>query len=292
MKKIVFIGNHPESVPLLENLIQKGKVNFWELSLIITRPDGQVGRKKNLTPSALKNLALEKGIPFLTPLKIATSFDRLATLKPDLILVSDYRQRIPTSILKIPALGCLNVHFSKLPQYRGPSPVPSAILAGEKEIGFSFFLMDESFDTGPLLFTSQFPIDPKDTSGSLIQKLYQKTAQTLPLALKKYFAGRTKPVPQQKKNVSYTRYLNRKDGKINWQKNDGEIERMIRAFSPWPGAWTFWKGKRLKIWQAHLDEKGKLVLDHLQLEGKKMLPLADFIKGYPDFSLANLKAQL
>jgi len=231
----------------------------------------------------------------------------------DVFLVADFGQIIPRKILETPKYGSLCIHPSLLPKYRGTSPVQYAILNGEKETGVTIFKMDEKVDHGPIIAQFKEEIRPDDTSESLYARLFAAGGQVLLTILPAWIEGRIEPREQNHKKATYTKILKREDGKIDWGKSDEEIECFIRAMSPWPGAWTEIKVKsqksclrrqakvksrRLKILKAHLEEtlntqhvtakQIKLILDVVQLEGKKPVSWKQFKEGYPETDLSRL----
>lgn len=213
----------------------------------------------------------------------------------DLIVVGFYGKILPQKILEIPKYGALNVHPSLLPKYRGPTPIPTAILNGDKETGVTIIQMDEEVDHGPILASTKFSLcerspegreirNSKLTTPELSQILWELGGDLLVETIPQWVTGKIKPQEQDHSKATYTKKLTRNDGRIDWNREAEYIERQVRAFTPWPGVFTFWKGKRVKILKAHV-EQGKLVIDELQLEGKKPTTLRDFLLGYPDFVL-------
>jgi len=203
----------------------------------------------------------------------------------DLIVVACYGKILPKEMLTIPKYGALNVHPSLLPKYRGPAPIPAAILNGEEETGVTIILMDEQVDHGPILASTKFEIrNSKPTTPELSKILWELGGDLLVEIIPKWIAGEIIPQEQNHAKATYTKKLTREDGRIDWSRPAEYIERQVRAFTPWPGAFTFWKGKRVKILAAHI-EQGKLMIDEIQLEGKKPTTFHDFLLGYPDFTM-------
>ena len=201
----------------------------------------------------------------------------------DLIVVSFYGKILPKRMLEIPKYGALNVHPSLLPKYRGPTPVPTTILNGETETGVSIILMDEKVDHGPIVAVANFEIgDKKFTTPELLKILWELGGDLLVETIPKWIAGEITPQEQDHSKATFTEKISRKDGEVDWKKPVEYIEKQIRAYYPWPGVFTFWKGKRIKILKAHI-EQGKLAIDKLQLEGKKPMSMREFLLGYPDF---------
>ena len=208
-----------------------------------------------------------------------------ASKEVDLIVVACYGKILPKEMLKIPKHGALNVHPSLLPKYRGPAPVPTTILDGEEETGVTIILMDEQADHGPILASTKFEIrNSKLTTPELSKALWELGGDLLIETIPKWIAGQITPQEQDHSKATYTKKLTREDGRIDWNAPVEYIERQIRAFTPWPGAFTFWKGKRVKILKAHI-EQGKLIIDELQLEGKKPTTLQEFLLGHKDFDV-------
>ncbi len=211
--------------------------------------------------------------------------------KPDVGIVASFGALIPKDIISWPKKGLLNLHPSLLPKYRGPTPVPAAILNGEKETGLTIIQVDEQIDHGPIVAQFKEAIKPEDTSESLLQRLFKMGAEVLTTILPAYLEGKIKLREQNHFQATYTQKLTREDGKMNWSKSADYLERFVRAMYPWPGAWTEiklkmknekLKIKRLKILKTHL-ENGKLVLNIVQLEGKKPVNFKQFLEGYPQF---------
>lgn len=215
-------------------------------------------------------------------------FKEIEKLKPDLVIVASYGKIIPKEILEIPKYGCLGVHPSLLPKYRGPSPIQTTILNGDKETGVTIFLMDEEMDQGKIISNSKFLISKKFTYPKLSQKLAELGAKLLVETIPKWVKGEIKTKPQDESKAFYTKILKREDGKIDWSKPAQEIERQIRAFYPWPGSFTFWKNKRIKILEAEVSKNNKLIIKKLQPEGKKAMTLEEFKRGHHDFSFSQL----
>jgi methionyl-tRNA formyltransferase len=277
--KIIFVGTPEFGAIILDKLIQ----NNLKPVLVITAPDKPVGRKQVITPPPVKVIAQKYNLPISQPQKIGHAMSKLRDIEPGLIIVAAYSQIIPKNILDIPKFGCLNVHPSLLPKYRGPSPIQAAILNGDKETGVTIILMDEKMDHGPILAQRklEFPISnfqfPK-----LHDELANLGAQLLIETIPKWIKEEIKPKPQNESKATYTKILKKEDGKIDWQKSAEEIERQVRALNPWPGTHTIYKGKILKILKAEII-KGRLVIKEVQLEGKKPMSFEDFLRGHPDF---------
>lgn len=303
--KIIFIGTPDFAVPSLKALLNDPEFN---LTAVITQPDKKVGRKQILTPPPVKILGLEHNLKIFQPEKIKTIEPEIKELAPDIIIVAAYAQLIPKSILDIPRFGCVNVHGSLLPKYRGSSCIQAAILNGDSETGVTIMLMGEKLDNGPILFQDKIKILSNDTAGSLYEKLAELGAKILVPTLKNYLTGEITPQAQDDNLASYVKNLKKEDGKINWDKDAIYLERFVRAMQPWPRAWTNiiinGKSLTLKIIEAQVEKndnnlksgelflvngslavkcaRGALLILKLQLEGKKEIASAEFLRGYKD----------
>ncbi|MFH1551971.1 MAG: methionyl-tRNA formyltransferase [bacterium] len=284
-QKIIFIGASQFAVPSLKNLIK----NNYDILAVITAPDKPVGRKQELFSCPVKQTALKHKLSILQPIKISEVSDKIAKLKPDLIIVASYGQIIPKNILDIPCFGSINIHPSLLPKYRGPSPIQTAILNNEKTTGITIMLMDEKMDHGPIISQETTLIDTDDNYQTLEKKLSEQSADFLIKTLPQYIQNKIKPQIQNENNATYTKILTREHGKINWNQTAQQIERMIRAFFPWPGAWTELNGKRIKILKAKAVDKkqksalpakkGFLLCEIVQPAGKKPMTGEEFFRG-------------
>lgn len=286
--KIVFFGTPQLVVPVTEAL---HKTNGVKLLACITQPDRPVGRKKIMTPSPVKIWAGKNKIPVLTPTAFDKEFyDELLSISPkfDLIILAAYGLILPRKMLALPKKGCLCLHPSLLPQYRGASPVQATLMNGDQETGLTIFKMDEKMDHGPIVSQFKERVQPDETAEALYARLFQLGAEVLTTMLPAYFEGRIKLRRQDDDQATYTKILTRNDGRINWHKAPEEIERFIRAMTPWPGAWTEVEleqagqrplQKRMKILSARL-EQDKLLLDQVQLEGKTPTAWKELQKGY------------
>jgi len=278
--KIIFIGTPEFGAIILEELAK----NNYKPVLVITNPDKPVGRKQVLRPPPVKLVAQKYKIPIEQPERIKNLELRIKNLKSDLVICAAYGQIISGEILKIPRYGSLNIHPSLLPKYRGPSPVQTTILNGDKETGVTIMLMDEKMDHGKIISNFQFPISNKITYQELHEKLALSGAKLLLETIPKWIDGKIKSQTQDEKKATYTKIIKKEDGKIDWKKPAQEIERQIRALNPWPGTFTFIKkrGKkiRIKVCQAELSENNQLIIKKLQPEGKKPMSFEDFKKGY------------
>ena len=304
--RVIFMGTPRFAVPPLRHLVIEG----YPVVAVYTRPDRPAGRGRSPLPPPVKVAALEAGLPVFQPagLKEPAVIDQIADLKPDFIVVAAYGQILPPAVLEIPRLGCINIHPSLLPRYRGASPVPAAILAGDDFTGVSIMLMDVGLDTGPLLAQAQLSLSPADTAGSLTEKLSRLAARLLPEILTRRARGEIIPRPQDDAKATFTRPIAKEEGELDWSRPALDISRRVRAFRPWPGAYTRWRGKRLEIMAAvplpsaapgadgqvvALDGddvavgintgSGVLGVLELQLEGRRALPAAEFARGQRDF---------
>ncbi len=287
--KIVFMGTPEFSVAILEALINSN----YEVAAVITNPDAPIGRKQILTPSPVKQLIANGKWPIevfqpATKSELLAISHKLLAIKPDLAIVAAYGKIIPKNILDIPRYGTINVHPSLLPKYRGASPIQNAILNGDKETGITIMKVDEEMDHGNIISNLKTQISKVDTYDSLSQKLAISGAELLIKVIPDYISGKIKPVEQKHTEATYTKIIKKEDGKIDWSKSAEEIERMIRAFYPWPTAWTVWNGKILKILEAEVHGSN-LAIKKLQLEGGKILSIKEFLNGHKDFNMARLK---
>jgi methionyl-tRNA formyltransferase len=261
--RIIFMGTAELSCASLEKLA-RDKNCF--IVAVVTQPDKPKGRELKLQPSPVKMLAQKLNLPVLQPIKARdeTSISELRQLKPDLIVVVAYGQILPQAMLDLPKFGCLNVHASLLPKYRGAAPIQSAILNGETETGVTIMKMDARLDTGPILSQRCTPISPEDNSQTLHDRLAQLGADLLVETIPNYAAGKILPKPQPSEGVSYAAKIKREDGKIDWREPAEKILNRLRAFTPWPGAFTFLKTETrpqlLKIWKAEIIEGGDAAL--------------------------------
>ncbi len=303
----MFMGTPEFSVPSLLKLVHGGH----EVVAVYTQPDRVVGRGRVPAAPPVKETALEHGLTVRQPesLKDPTEVSDLAALEPDLIVVAAYAQMLPREVLKIPEFGCLNVHPSLLPKYRGAAPIPAAILAGDCDTGVTIMEMDEGMDTGPIVSQFIVHMEPDDTTESLGRRLADAGARLLDDTLDIWFDGTLEPRPQDESEATYTEPISKADGEIDWRRSAVELERMVRAYYPWPGCYTRWQGKSLKIVQAQPVEwkaggepgrvvmlesgqpaivgvqtgEGVLGLLVVQLEGKGRVSAADFMRGHRDF---------
>jgi methionyl-tRNA formyltransferase len=305
--RVVFMGTPEFSVPSLEYLIGSG----YHVVGVFTQPDRPTGRGRTLEQSPVKQVALAHSLEVFQPVRLRNpdEVQRLAALKPDLILVAAFGQILPQSVLDVPPFGCLNIHPSLLPKYRGATPIPSAILGGDNETGVTIMLMDAGMDTGHIISQIIVGLEPQDTTESLTRRLAQAGVRLLGETLPLWFDRSLKPQPQDGSKATYTTPIAKEDGIINWQMSAEEISRRVRAFYPWPGCYTWWQGKLLKLLEAVPLHKNKdllpgrvvalasdkpavvgvetgdgiLGLLRVQLEGKRALTAAEFLLGQRTF---------
>ena len=296
--RIVFMGTPDFAVSALEALSAGGH----EILCAVTQPDRPKGRSKKPVESPVKALAERLGIPVLQPVKVREkeSVESLEALSPEVIVVAAFGQILPEEILSIPPYSCLNIHASLLPKYRGASPIQAAILNGETQTGITIMRMDKGLDTGDILLQKAVTIDPEETGGSLFEKLAPLGGKAILEALDSLES--ITPVPQKDEEASKTSLIRKTDGLVRWGNHALSIERMIRAYDPWPGAFTLCEGKQLKLWKAKAEEQaypgvpgellesadgallvrcgeGALRITALQAEGKRRMSAADFLRG-------------
>ena len=308
--RVVFMGTPEFAVPALRHLI----LNGYQMVAVYTRPDKPAGRGRSLASSPVKRAALAWGLPLVQPvsLKKTEAVAELAGFHPDVIVVAAFGQILPQKVLDIPRYGCLNIHPSLLPWHRGASPVAAAILAGDEFTGVSIMLMDAGLDTGPVLGQVQIPISAWENTGSLTAKLSLIAAHLLQEVLSGWSRGELTPQPQDEAGATYSGTISKEAGEIDWHLQAVDIWRRLRAFYPWPGGYTRWRGKVLKILEAvplpaaegakagqvialpRLREKaaaalavstgdGVLGILKVQLEGKRAMSAAEFLRGQQQF---------
>ena len=315
MLRIIYMGTPQFAVPALETLIAGSKPGLvlqegYEIVTVITRPDKPSGRGKEVVYSPVKQLALSQEIPVWQPgsLKRQENIEMLAAYQSDLFIVAAFGQILLQAVLDLPRYGTLNIHASLLPKYRGVSPISEAILQGDTETGVTIMLIDAGVDTGPILLQRAIPIAEDDTTGSLTLKLAALGASALLEALPLWVQGKITPQPQDERFASHTHRLHKEDGKIDWNRPADVLARTVRAFTPWPGAYTNWGNKLLKIISAHTIQsdpgsearagtvslrkenglqtlivatgEGLLILEKLHLEGTKVTSADEFLRGY------------
>lgn len=295
--RIVFIGTGEIGAPTLRAL-QKSE---HELVGVVTQPDKPVGREQKITAPPIKAAISPATIPILQPPKIknAEAIEQIRALAPDVIVVMAYGQILPRHVLDIPKLACLNLHASLLPRLRGAAPIQAAIAAGDRETGITVMYMDEGLDTGDMLLQRRIEISGNETGGSLHDRLAEIAPGALLEALQLLINGNAPRIPQDKESATYAPKLEREAGRIDWTEPAEVIERKIRAYNPWPGAFTQFNNKKLKIFSASIvDLHGKqgeilskdtelvigagdraVSLNEVQLEGKRRMSAAEFLRG-------------
>ena len=298
--KIVFMGTPDFSVNALENIVKAGH----DVVGVITQPDKPKGRGGKMQYTPVKEKALELGLDVYQPQRVKeTEFiEKLKEMNPDAIVVIAFGQILPKAILDMPKYGCINVHASLLPKYRGAAPIQWSVIDGEKETGVTTMYMNEGLDTGDIIDKVVVPIDKKETGGSLFDKLAIEGGKLILKTLIELENGTAVRTPQDDSKSNYAGMINKQLGKIDFNKSANEIERLIRGLNPWPSAYTKMAGKTLKIWDADVDDsendsapgtitevgkdfirvatgKGSLKILELQLEGKKRMKTRDFLNG-------------
>jgi len=275
--RLVFFGTPEYGATILRSIIGQAVVGEYEVLLVISQPDSASGRGQKVKRSAVKDMATKFGISIIEPLKLndKSVIKKLKDINPDVFVVASYGLILPKSILNIPKYGSLNVHASLLPKYRGASPIQSAILNKDKVTGVTVMLMNEKLDEGEILARAKVRIGSSATAKDLEEKLAKLGAELLHQVIHLWVNKRIKPRRQHPSKVTYTERLTKDSGHIDWKKPPKNLESMIRAYFPWPGAWTNYNGKILKL----LPNK------KVQLEGKQPVKLSDFKQGHKDFDL-------
>ncbi len=306
--RILFMGTPDFAATILDRLIKEEH----EIIGVVTQPDKQKGRGKEVSYSAVKELALSHNLPIYQPLKVREPefLELLKELNPEVIIVAAFGQILPKALLEIPPFGCINVHGSLLPQYRGAAPIQYSILEGEKETGITIMYMDVGIDTGDMIIQEKLAIDEEETGGSLFEKMAKLGAELMVKALVSIKDGSAVRTPQNNEGATYVKIIDKQMGRIDFTQSATKIERMIRGLNPWPSAFTILEGKTLKIWLAKVESfedneelkaettepgeimeirkdafvvragDGLLVIKELQLEGKKRMTAEAFLRGY------------
>lgn len=314
--RVIFMGTPDFAVGALEALLEAGH----EVTAVVTQPDKQKGRDRKVQFSPVKQCALSHGITVLQPARIKApeAVEELRKYEADIFVVAAFGQILSKEILEMPRYGCINIHASLLPKYRGASPIQYAVLNGDDMTGVTIMQMNEGMDTGDILTMKAIPVEKSDTGGSLFEKLSALGAALLVKTLPKIEAGEIIPVRQQEEDASHVRMLTKEMGRIDWKKDADVLERLVRGMNPWPSAYCSFRGKILKVWKAEVScgqpgegdgyagrfrhsesrvaspgevllvtkdsicvqtGKGVLVLKEVQLEGKKRMPVQDFLLG-------------
>jgi methionyl-tRNA formyltransferase len=300
--RIVFMGTPEFAVPALKGLRRSGH----RVLQVVTQPDRPKGRGKTVVIPPVKAAALDLGCPIIQPQSVRTPdfYEAMTTLDPDLLVVVAYGHVLPQRILAIPKLGAINIHASLLPRYRGPAPIQWAVINREIETGVTLMLMDEGLDTGDILSSASIPVLSDDTSGSLHDRLALLGADLLIQTLNYYEVHRKNATPQVHAQASYAPLLRKEDGHLDWRQPANVLEARIRGLTPWPGAFCFHNGKRIKIYRASpkpvatIEPPGTvlkgfsneltvatgshaLIIQELQGDSGKRLPVQDFLRGHP-----------
>lgn len=282
--KIIFFGTSEFAVPALEALVKEG----YSVVAVITAPDKPVGRKQILTPPPVKLAAEKLGLKILQPEKLKGNQKLISLLAyklaADVGVVASYGKIIPKEILEIPKHGLLNIHPSLLPKYRGPTPIQSALLNGDTETGVTILEVDEQVDHGPILKNGKWKMENGIKYEELENQLAKLGAELLIKILPDYLKGKIKPKGQDHSKATFTKLLKKSDGEIDWNKSAQEVYDKFRAFHRWPGIWTTWQGKILKITDCKISGD-KIEILRLQPAGGKDMALKEFLTGHPDFAL-------
>ena len=301
-RRIVFFGTPSFALPTLRGLLEGPD----EVVGVVTQPDREKGRGRKVVVSPVKELAFQQGLTLLQPEKVKEeTFQEVARgLKPDFFVVVAYGQILPKSLLNIPKYGAVNVHASLLPRYRGAAPIAWAILKGEKVTGVTTMVMDEGMDTGDILLQTEVPISDEETCETLHDRLALLGAQLLLKTLEKMETGNVRPILQDHSKATYAPPLKKEDGYIDWKREAAEIDRQVRAFNPWPGAFTKWGDRSLRIYRGGIRErmpagkaggvvwvgsdfieveagKDSYLIEEVQLEGRKKMTVREFLSGHP-----------
>ena len=296
MTKIVFMGSPDFALPGLRALAQD-----YEVVGVVTQPDRASGRGRGIKMPPVKTLALELGIPVMQPekLRVPDAMQQLVSWKPDLIVVAAFGQILKKDVLELPRFGCLNVHASLLPRWRGAAPINAAILHGDEETGVTIMQMDAGLDTGPMLAKRSLRLSADDTAGSVTEALSHLGARLLIETLPGYLSGNIMPQPQPEEGATYAPMLKKEEGRLDFIRDVNELERQVRAFNPWPGAFMDYEGGLLKVHRAHVEQgiasagqrlvhrdqpavgarDGLLILDEVQPAGRKPMSGRSFLAG-------------
>jgi methionyl-tRNA formyltransferase len=301
--KTIFIGTPDFGIPTLLSLQND---ELFDIVAVFTQPDKKIGRQQLLTETPIKKVALSYGLPVYQPEKIKNFAEDIKKLAPELIVVIAYAQIIPATILAIPQYGCINVHGSLLPKYRGAGCVQAAILNGDQQSGITIMKMDAGLDTGPIISQEVIDLEKTETSDSLFRKLSGLSGKIVVPTLKQYLDQKLTPVAQDDSLASLTKTFSKNDGKINWQDDAAYLERFIRAMYSWPGAFVYFKKERLQIIKtdnvilkinqhkvgevflynnqiAIQSDRDALILQKIKLAGKNETSAIDFANGHKDF---------
>lgn len=293
--RVLFIGTGEIGVPVLRWLLESRE---HDLIGVVTQPDKPVGREQRIEPPPIKAALDARSVPVLQPKRIKAdeAVAEIRALAPEIVVVMAYGQILPRTVLDIPPIACLNLHASLLPRHRGAAPIQAAIVAGDHETGITVMHMDEGLDTGDILLQKRIEIAADETGGSLHDRLAEIAPAALSEALDALANGTARRVPQDPSLATYATKLEREDGRLDWNDPAALLERKVRAFDPWPGAFAVLhdesgRERKLKIFSARVADNGAgplafpatdgfLVLDEVQLEGKRRMNAAEFLRGY------------
>jgi methionyl-tRNA formyltransferase len=316
MIRAVFMGSDLFSVIVLDILLRAGEQLEPPTRVVgvVTQPDRPSGRGRKASPNFVKVKAVESRVPALQPERIRSP-DAVASVlawNPDVVIVASYGQIVPDSLLKAPPLRCLNLHPSLLPRYRGPSPIQAPILEGDRETGATLMLMTSRLDAGPIIDQETTEMDPLETAGELGQRLARLSAELLLRDLPDWAEGCLKARPQDESRATYTSRISKEEGLVDWTLPASSLARRVLAFNPWPTAYTFWDGRLLRLLRARPavgkaepgqvsgmrdgaiavgTGDGLLLVDELQLAGRKPLAVAEFQRGHPEFLRSRLSPE-
>ena len=308
--RVVFMGSPEFALPSLDSLARS-----YTVVGVVTQPDRPAGRGRAPRQSAVKSWSLERGLPITQPrrLKDPEAIDQLFLWKPNLIVVAAFGQILPPVVLDLPEWGCLNVHASLLPRWRGAAPVQAAILNGDTETGVTIMKMDPGLDTGPILSQQSTELLPDETGGNLTARLAVLGAELLSETIPQYIQGTLQPIPQNDVQATLAPMLKKSDGRLDFSLPAKRLALQVRAYEPWPGSFLMWGQRRLVIHQAHAIEgeggqpgnvhqvdgfpsiatnSGWLMLDVVQLAGRKEMPGDAFVRGAKDFIGTQLETNL
>jgi len=271
--KIIFFGTPKEVVPVLETLIK-----YFDVVAVVTVPDQKAGRKQLLTPSPVKVAAQKYKIPVIQPEKLSHITSHFSLPASDLFVVAAYGKLIPNEILQLPKLGAINIHPSLLPNYRGPTPIQTTLFNGDQTSGVTFIKMDEEMDHGPILHQMPITLEETDTFDWLMKNMFAQAAEILPHVIEEYVSGKIKPQPQDNEKATYTKIITKQDGYIDLENppSKDKFDRMVHAYFPWPTVWTKINIKNQEVRIKFLPK------NMLQVEGKNLVNVNDFLNGYPE----------
>lgn len=300
--RIIFMGTPDFSVPTLESLI----ASRHEIIAVVTQPDKPKGRGREVQMTPVKEMALQHGIPVYQPVRAreASFVEEMRSLAPDVMVVIAFGQILSKELLEVPRFGCVNIHASLLPKYRGAAPIQWAVINGDQETGITTMMMDVGMDTGDMLEKLVIPLEEKETGGSLFDRMSLLGGDLILSTLDKLEDGTLVRIPQKHEEATHVKKIEKSMGDIDWTMEAAAIERLIRGLNPWPSAYTRWNGRMLKIWEADVEADGQageagevlaaagsdlrvqtgsgiLNIRSLQPEGKKRMDTAAFLRGYP-----------